>query len=331
MERNGKSQAGAEKLEGASSRPIAARPARTSFVTLRSGDTYGLDGHPIDVQVDVVPDTQKHTFQIVGLPGRSTRESRERVSTAIVNSGFRGPRGRILVNLAPACREKDGGGLDLPVAIGIIIATGQIGGPAARSAVEAKLRKTGLLGELGLSGELRPVRGAILIADGLRRCGIKRWIVPRENAREVAWVNGVEVYAARNLRDAVAALVGEMPPFDPSQAPPPPRSAGPDPGDFADVRGQEATKRGCLIAAAGGHNILLCGSPGVGKTMLARRLASILPPLERSESIELVKVRSVLGTHDDALPRERPFRAPHHTVSYAGLIGGGSSPRPGEV
>src|SRR5690606_37486672 len=162
MERNGKSQAGAEKLEGASSRPIAARPARTSFVTLRSGDTYGLDGHPIDVQVDVVPDTQKHTFQIVGLPGRSTRESRERVSTAIVNSGFRGPRGRILVNLAPACREKDGGGLDLPVAIGIFIATGQIGGPAARSAVEAKLRKNGLLGELGLSGELRPVRGAIL-------------------------------------------------------------------------------------------------------------------------------------------------------------------------
>jgi magnesium chelatase family protein len=301
-----------------------------AFVSVQSGDTFGLEGRLVEVQVDVQP-RQKTEMQIVGLAGKSTRESRERVQTAIVNSKFWFPKARVLVNLAPASRAKEGGGLDLAVAIGILLATRQVpAGGTGRSAA-ALLDRTGFLGELGLEGELRPVRGSILIADSLRKLGIDRWIVPPENAREIAWVEGTEVFAAHSLRDAVRALGGELQPFIRDRSAERGRVESASDVDFGDVRGQEATKRACLIAAAGGHNLLLCGAPGVGKTMLARRISSILPELTPEEAIELIKVRSLDGPADDALPRSRPFRSPHHTVSYAGLIGGGTSPRPGEV
>jgi magnesium chelatase family protein len=325
--------------------PIGRSPPRRStaqrLVRIQSGDYFGVDGRLVEVQVDVSY-SGKASFVIVGLAGKSTRESRDRIQSAIANSGFTFPYSeRILVNLAPAFQKKDGVVFDLPVALGILLATGQALVDGSR--VGGKLHvPIGFLGELGLQGELRPVPGALLAAIALRDRGVRAVVVPVENAAEVAVAPGIDVLPAVDLHDAIRALTateihanntivrwGLDPVADSRDHSRPER---PSDVDFREVRGQEVTKRGLLIAAAGGHNLLMLGPPGVGKTMLACRIPGILPPMDFEETLDVLRIYSAA---DRSASREwldeRPFRAPHHTISYAGLAGGGSPPRPGEI
>ncbi len=260
-------------------------------------------------------------FSIVGLPDAAVQEARERVRVAISNSGFKFPTKKVIVNLAPANLRKEGAAFDLPIALAILAVSGAM--PAEG------LEGAGVVGELSLDGGLRGVRGALSMAEGARREGFERLVLPEASAPEAAAIGGVEVYGVRTLREAVDFLGGRTVV---------PRAAvGSSDGhatvaeDFADVAGQRYAKRALEVAAAGGHNVLLSGPPGSGKTMLARRLPGILPPLSVEESIEVTKVHSAAGAGNGALIRERPFRAPHHTISTSGLAGGGSNPRPGEV
>lgn len=308
---------------------------RISMVRLMSGDFFGIEGRLVEVQVDV---TSRGTpgFNVVGLPGKSIRESRERIRAAITNSGFRFPyRERILVNLAPAAEEKQGSGLDLAMALGILIASGQLRSLTHLIGAEGFFEEHGFLGELGLSGELRRVPGAILTAHALREQGISRLVVARGNVREASLIEGACVLPAADLHGAIRALEGKVASASDLELCEPassPRVGGVADVDFAHVRGQEATKRALLVSAAGGHNIVLVGPPGVGKTMLARRLPGILPPMTFSEAMHVTRILSVLGQEiRERLVDIRPFRAPHHTVSYAGLVGGGSRLTPGEV
>jgi magnesium chelatase family protein len=281
----------------------------------------GVEAALVRVEVDVAAGLP--AFTTVGLPDSAVRESRERVRTAIRNAGFAFPPDRITVNLAPADVRKEGAAFDLPIALGILAATG-----AVRN---GRLGPFAVVGELALDGQIQPVRGTLAVGLACRRRGIGTLLVPIDNSAEAAAVDGLRVLPASTLRDAVALLNGDTLPFSPPA--PEPRPAPSDDADFADVRGQVHAKRALEIAAAGGHNVLLVGPPGAGKTMLARRLAAILPPLGREEVIEVSTIWSVAGL----LPRrgglmgDRPFRAPHHTVSVSGLIGGGSPPHPGEV
>jgi magnesium chelatase family protein len=284
--------------------------------------TFAIDGiDPRHVSVEVDIRSGLPTFTIVGLGDAAVRESRDRVRSAILNSGFEFPQTRITANLAPGFLRKVGPGFDAALAVGVLAASGQI--PAD------PLDSYAVFGELSLGGELRDSPGALAVAEGARQAGLRRLIVPRERAHEAVLVEGLEIAAVSSLRAAAEVLKGsELPPLPPTR--PGPGLAVPEP-DLADVRGHVAPLLALEIAAAGAHNLLLEGAPGTGKTMLARRIPSILPLMTRAEAIEVTRIHSIAGLHADGLVAARPFRAPHHTVSPAGLVGGGAPPRPGEA
>jgi magnesium chelatase family protein len=287
-----------------------------------SAALVGVEAALIRVEVDVAPGLPQ--FATVGLPDSAVRESRERVRTAIRNAGFAFPSDRITVNLAPAHFRKEGPAFDLPIALGILAATGCMR--------EGRTPGIAVVGELALDGQIQPVRGVLAVAMACRRRGVPRLLVPTANHAEAAAVHGLTVLSAPTLADAIATLNGERVPESPSRPAPPPPTAD-DELDFADVRGQAHAKRALEIAAAGAHNVLLVGPPGAGKTMLARRLPGILPALAADEAVEVSTIWSVAGLlpADAGLMRTRPFRAPHHSISLSGLVGGGSPPHPGEV
>jgi len=288
---------------------------------MRSAAVFGIEASPVTIEVDVsfgLP-----SFTMVGLPDPSVRESRDRIRSAIRNSGYEFPPHRITVNLAPADVRKAGSSFDLPIALGVLAASGVVG----RRDVDEIL----ILGELSLDGGIQAARGVLPIAAAARRREFRGLLLPASNGREAAVVEGLDFYPVRSLTEAVRAL------NDPH-----PVALSPDAdggtsemihGDFSDVRGQQLARRALEIAAAGGHNVLLAGPPGSGKTMMAKRTAGILPPLGFEEALEVTAIHSVSGllTPDAGLVRARPFRAPHHTVSDVALAGGGSIPRPGEI
>jgi magnesium chelatase family protein len=288
---------------------------------VRSAAVFGIDAAPVTIEVDVsfgLP-----CFTVVGLPDASVRESRDRIKTAVRNSGYEFPRMRVTVNLAPADVRKAGSSFDLPIALGVLAATGVIS--------QRNVEKILVLGELSLDGGIQAARGVLPIAAAAPRRGFRGLLLPEANSREAAVVSGLDFYPVGSLRQAVAALNDPQPVV---------LTALPDSdltehvhGDFADVRGQFAARRALEIAAAGGHNVLLAGPPGSGKTMMARRAAGILPPLTFDEALEVTSIHSVAGLLPPGagLLRARPFRAPHHTISDIALVGGGSIPRPGEI
>jgi magnesium chelatase family protein len=279
--------------------------------------TFAIDGveaHRVWVEADIrlgLP-----AFTVVGLADKAVREARERVRSATVNSGFTFPSKRITVNLAPAWLRKAGPGFDVPLAVALLVSSGQLDPDA--------LEGCAVVGELSLTGEVRSVRGVLACAEGARRAGLGRLVVPATRAREAALVPGLEIVGVRDLRQLVAVLAGREEP-----APPPPaggeeeEDVQPRP-DLSDVRGHNALVPALEVAAAGGHNVFLHGPPGTGKTMLARRLPSILPPMSADEALDVTRIGSVAGHHHPGgMAAERPFRAPHHTISASGLVGGG--------
>ena len=291
------------------------------LAAVRSAALSGIDAYAVTVEVDA--STGLPQWTIVGLPTGGLKESRERVGSALANSGFAVPPRRITVNLAPADRRKDGTAFDLPIALGILIATGQLDPESIRDMV--------FIGELGLDGGVRGVKGALPVARHAVATAARRLVLPRANVAEAQRVNGLALSSPDNLANLIVQL------RERALAPAAIQSAaGPRPSseeDFADVSGQGGAKRALEVAAAGGHNALLVGPPGAGKTMLARRMPTILPALTDEESLEVIAIHSVAGVLDAAAVNSatRPFRSPHHTISAAGLIGGGSSPKPGEV
>ena len=284
----------------------------------------GIDAAPVEAEVDVSAGLPKTV--LVGLPEMAVKESVHRIERALVNLGYARHPGRTVINLAPADLRKDAGGFDLPIALGLLVATGQV--------LPEQVQDFAMVGELALDGSLRPVKGALSIAMAAAARGIPKLLVPAGNAREAAVVENIAVYPAGSLAEAVGILSGQL-----AVEPVSGRvaelfeSLNNYPIDFADVRGQEAAKRAPVVSAAGGHNVLMIGTPGTGKTMLAQRLPTILPPLTPGESLETTRIYSAMGRlrADEPLLTVRPFRPPHHTISDAGMVGGGNPPAPGEI
>jgi magnesium chelatase family protein len=297
--------------------PFATSPL--VHASLQSAAIAGAGARPVEVQVDLALGLPG--FHLVGLPDHACTDARTRVLTAIRNSGYQLPQKKITVNLAPGDLRKEGATFDLPIAIGILVAAGLLSLPE---------RPPLLVGELALSGEVLPARGVLPVALEARRLGFESMIVPDPNAPEGALVQGLRVFGARTLTEAAEIFSGASCRASASPAPAAPPSSA---ADLAEVRGQDAAKWGLEVAAAGGHNALMIGPPGAGKTMLARRLPGLLPALSFEEAVEATSIWSVAGRlrHGQGLLAARPFRAPHHTISVAGLIGGGSPLRPGEI
>jgi len=297
-----------------------------SFAKVYSAQTSYLEAHIIDIEVDLSKGL--HSFSIVGLPGKAVEESRDRVSAAVKNSGFKSPKNKnqkVIISLAPADIKKEGPAFDLGIALAYLLATKDI-----------SFDPTGLLflGELSLDGELRPIHGILPLIKKAKQVGFKEVFVPKENAKEAALIEGIDVYSATTLLEVITHLDTEHKEHTLLPKQPKTEIQYDIPEsliDFGDIRAQESAKRGLLIAASGRHNIVLYGPPGTGKTMLARAFSNILPNLSFEECLEVTSIHSIAGVLSDSLITLPPFRSPHHTASYVSLVGGGTTPKPGEI
>ena len=294
------------------------------LVKVYAAALQGIDATIVTIEVN---SSRGIKFFLVGLPDSAVKESHERIISALQVNGYRFPSRQIVINMAPADIRKEGSAYDLPLAIGILASVGEVS--------EEKLSKFLIMGELSLDGSLQPIKGALPIAISARAQGYEGFILPKQNAREAAVVNNLNVYGVENIKEVIQFFNGEreLEPTIVNTREEFYQNQSDFPYDFADVKGQESVKRALEIAAAGGHNIIMIGAPGSGKSMMAKRLPSILPPLSLSESLETTKIHSVAGklSKNDSLIATRPFRSPHHTISQVAMVGGGSNPQPGEI